>query len=65
MGENIKIDFEKEYQVQYKKYGTRMYISYLSTIEEAEEVYLEKKEDKNVSHVELIECKILKAFNKV
>lgn len=61
---NLYVNMEKEYQVQYKLYGTRTNINHFNTIEEAEIDYLDKFNDDKISYVELLECKPIKAYRK-
>lgn len=64
MGELI-INIDKEYQVRYQNYGLyRSKINYFETLQEAEEDYLSKINNPNVSYVEMLECKPLKAYQK-
>lgn len=62
---DININLEKEYQIHWKINGlfaTR--IDYFEIFEDAEKAYLEKRNNPNVSYVELLECKTIKAHEK-
>lgn len=61
----IIINIEKEYHVRwYTNYSLRLRTDIFETLEEAELKYQELFNVPNISHVELLECKPIKAHHK-
>ncbi len=58
----LNINIDKEYHIRYyTNYSLRLRTEIFETLQDAELKYLELLDTPNIAHVELLECKPLKA----